>query len=200
MDAIQRNRDSRQSEERLLRKTWGENSQNFASNHELEPCRIDPDSDLAARTKKGDELFERSSRVRGVMEHTDAVNEVEGLLPERQGHDVGSVDVNVGSKAKVFSSGENGLAEVHGVDLSPGVGGDLREAAHATARVKNAFCAKVLETPAGLLDKCISASTCSVGGVELSLRKTIPLEPKRVRVAHFRRSYRGRTQVTSATK
>ena len=57
MDAIQRNRDSRQSEERLLRKTWGENSQNFASNHELEPCRIDPDSDLAARTKKGDELF-----------------------------------------------------------------------------------------------------------------------------------------------
>src|SRR5438093_173300 len=111
---------------------WSEQSENPAAEHYLEPGRIDPNRDMAARTKKRDEPLERPSGVRCVMEHTEAVNEIEGPLPERQRHDVCSVDVHVGSLTKISSSGEDRLAQVDGVNLRPGVGGDLREAAHAT--------------------------------------------------------------------
>ena len=87
--------------------------------------------------------------------------------------------------AKVFSSGEDRLAEVHSVDLSTGFGGDFREPPHATTCIENALSSKVLEAPACLLDERVTAPARTVRGVELRLREAVPFKAERVCVSHF---------------
>ena len=109
------------------------------------------------------------------MQHPQTHRQVEGAVAERWRENIGLDEVDAGQVARVLIRRVHRVAVVH-ADVRPAVAvHDLREAAHAAARIQHQFAAQVAQrkAEAGLQSVARIGAACRT--VQLRVSKLLPL-------------------------
>src|SRR5208337_1429462 len=135
---------------------------------------VKPDDEQTAGLQVFIQRFDGGFAIRGVMEHTDAIDDVEAFGSEWKGEDIGLKSDEVAA-GKISGGNFGGGAQVNAHHARAPAGSDFGEASHAATDVKDQFAIEILGAKSGLHEE-MTLGFAKLVVIELRLLITVPLE------------------------
>jgi len=137
---------------------------------------VQPNYEKTTRFQIFIQRFNRGFAIRRVVEHTNAIDDVEAFGSERKGEDVRlkSDEVAIG---KIFGGNLGRCAQVDAHHAGAPAGRDFGEASHAATDIEDQFAFEILGAERGLRQK-MALGFAELVVVELRLLITVPLKTK----------------------
>src|SRR5208282_239176 len=136
---------------------------------------VEPDDEQSTGLQVFIQRFDGGFTIRGVVKHTDAVDDIEAFGSERQGENIG-LECDEVAIGKILGGNFGGGAQVNADHTRPPAGSDLGEASHAASDVEDQLAFEIFGAESGFhQEMAFGFAGLVVIRIELGLLITMPL-------------------------